>query len=87
MATHLQRPQNWKHCIQFGDFNFHFNFWTLQTKFMKMTEKSLGIKENLTDLHFVALFLDTGQLLKTETKYGFFMLSTRILWSTSRAVL
>ena len=39
---------------------------------MKMTEKSLGIKENLTDLHFVALFLDTGQLLKTETKYGFF---------------
>ena len=52
-----------------------------------MTEKSLGIKENLTDLHFVALFLDTGQLLKTETKYGFFMLSTRILWSTSRAVL
>lgn len=38
---------------------------------MKMTEKSLGIKENLTDLHFVALFLDTGQLLKTETKYGF----------------
>lgn len=54
---------------------------------MKMTEKSLGIKENLTDLHFVALFFDTGQLLKTETKYGFFMLSTHILWSTSRAVL
>ena len=46
---------------------------------MKMTEKSLGIKENLTDLHFVALFFDTGQLLKTETKYGFFMLSTHIL--------
>lgn len=70
MATHLQRPQNWKCCIQFSDFHFHFHFWTLQTKFM--TEKSLGIKKNLTDLHLVALFLDTGQLLKTETNKFFF---------------
>ena len=53
-------------------FNFNFNFWTLQTKCMKMTEKSLGIKKTLTDLHFVALFLDTGQLLKKETKNSFF---------------
>ena len=37
-----------------------------------MTEKSLGIKKTLTDLHFVALFLDTGQLLKKETKNSFF---------------
>lgn len=87
MATYLQRPQNWKYYIQFSDFNFHFNFWTLQTKFMKMTEKCLGIKKTLTDLHFVALFLDTGQLLKTETKYVFLMMSTHILWSMGKAVL
>ena len=37
-----------------------------------MTEKSLGIKKNLTDLHLVTLFLDTGQLLKTETNKFFF---------------
>ena len=44
-----------------------------------MTEKSLGIKKNLTDLHFVALFLDTGQLLKTETNKFFYDVNTHFM--------
>lgn len=44
-----------------------------------MTEKTLGIKKTLTDLHLVALFLDTGQLLKTVTNKFFYDVNTHFM--------